>query len=64
MDRSTERGDRAGLDAKYSIVTTLTKSSAAAASIPSELYHKLRLYVQEGPLYVNIESHVAFETGQ
>jgi len=64
LDRSTERGERAGLDAKYSIVLTLVQSSTARSTVPAELYQRLREYVQQGPLYVHVETQVAFETGQ
>jgi len=64
LDRSTERGERAGLDAKYSIVLTLVQSSTARCTVPAELYQRLREYVQQGPLYVHVETQVAFETGQ
>jgi len=64
LDRSTERGDRAGLEAKYSIVVTLVESTTARTSVPAELYQRLREYAREGPLYVMVETQVAFETGQ
>jgi len=64
LDRSTERGARAGLEAKYNIAVTLVASEATSASVPAELYQRLREYVREGPFYVRLESQVAFETGQ
>ena len=64
LDRTTERGDRAGLEAKYSIVVTLVESATASSIVPAELYQRLREYAREGPLYVRLESQVAFESGQ
>jgi len=64
LDRSTERGERAGLEAKYNIVTTLLASETTAASVAAELYQRLREYAREGPFYVRLEAQVAFESGQ
>jgi len=64
LDRSTERGDRDGLEAKYGIVVTLVQSTTAGGGIAAELYQRLREYAREGPLYVRLESQVAFDTGQ
>jgi len=64
LDRTTERGERAGLEAKYNIVTTLIASETAAANVAAELYQRLREYAREGPFYVRLESQVAFESGQ
>ena len=64
LDRGTERGERAGLEAKYRIVLTLVESDVASTSVAAELYQRLREYAREGPLYVRVETQVAFETGQ
>jgi len=64
LDRETEHGDRGGLEAKYSIIVTLAGSETARASVAAELYQRLREYVREGPLYVRLETQVAFESGQ
>jgi len=64
LDRSTERGDREGLEAKYSIVMTLVQSVTAGGSIAAELYQRLREYAREGLLYVRLEPQVEFDTGQ
>ena len=63
LDRTTEHGDRPGLEAKYSIVVTLVESSTARSIVPAELYQRLREYAREGVLYVKLESQVAFESG-
>jgi len=64
LDRSTERGDREGLEAKYSVVKTLVQSPTAGGSVAAELYQRLREYAREGPLYVRLEPQVEFDTGQ
>ena len=64
LDRSTERGDREGLEAKYAVVTTLVESRTAGDSIAAELYQRLREYAREGPLYVRLDPRVDFDTGQ
>ena len=64
LDRTTERGDRAGLEAKYAIVTTMVASPTVSGTLPAELYQRLREYAREGPLYVRIETQVALDSGQ
>jgi len=64
LDRSTERGDRDGLEAKYGIVMTLVQSTTAGGSVAAVLYQRLREYAREGPLYVRLEPRVEFDTGQ
>jgi len=64
LDRSTEHGERAGLEAKFSVVVILVESSTVGSSVPAELYQRLGEYAREGPLYVRLESQVAFESLQ
>ena len=64
LDRSTEREDRGGLEAKYHVVQTLVQSTTSGSGMGVELYQRLREYEREGPLYVRIETQVAFDTGQ
>jgi Proteasome non-ATPase 26S subunit len=64
LDRSTERGDRTGLEVKYDVISKLASSEVAASVLPSEILIRLREYVREGPLYVKIESQVAFEKAE
>lgn len=64
LDRSTEHGERAGLDAKYDIVSKLAGSESAAGIMSSEVLIRLREYVREGPIYVKVEAQVAFEKAE
>lgn len=59
LDRSTERGDRNGLEAKYNIIAKLAASETAV--LLSEQLIRLKEYVREGPFYVKYEAQVAFE---
>jgi 26S proteasome non-ATPase regulatory subunit 5 len=64
LDRSTERGERDGLEAKYTIVSVIVGSPTASTIVPGEFFLRLREYERDGPFYVKHESHVAFESGQ
>jgi len=61
LDRSTERRDRNGLEAKYDVISKLANSETAANILLTEQLIRLKEYVREGPFYVKYEAQVAFE---
>jgi len=60
LDRGAER-DKIGRDAKFALLTALIEAGDTKDIVGAELDVLLREYVRQGPHWVHVQSHVAFE---
>jgi len=60
LDRSGE-GDKRGREEKFRIVEIITESREAKEVLGPDMDMQMKLFVKQGPHYVQIQSQVAYE---